>query len=286
MTRFLTVILFVLFASASALAQRTAYSFDNFDTRNGVRIYSEQPKIATTSPRTRRPSKIVLSNRTAAQKPNIGPLNLNNSLSTVSPTVLTYDPRAALQTNGSSLRGYTTGNAEVDGYLISSGTRHGVDPLLIYSVMHQESSFKARAVSPKGARGLMQLMPMTAARFGVTNIFDPKQNIEGGARYLRFLLDRFDGNVNLTLAGYNAGEGAVEKYGWRIPPYSETQEYVRRISRRYGLLRDPNAAIFAPWLSADQVAQLRTKESTPLNMYERTVLTVRLPDGRLQLMTQ
>lgn len=280
------MILFVLFAGASALAQSTAYSFDNFDTRNGVRVYSEQPKTGPTSTRSRRPGKITASNKTASQKTEIGPLDLNSSLSTVSPTILTYDPLAALQSNGSSLRGYTTGSAEVDGYLISSGTRHGVDPLLLYSVMHQESSFKSRAISPKGARGLMQLMPMTAARYGVRNIFDPKQNIDGGARYLRFLLSRFDGDLNLALAGYNAGEGAVEKYGWRIPPYSETQEYVRRISRRYGMLRDPNAAIYAPRLSSGQVAKLQNKQSTPLNVYERTVLTVRLPDGRLQLMTQ
>jgi soluble lytic murein transglycosylase-like protein len=152
--------------------------------------------------------------------------------------------------------------------------------------MHQESSFKLRAISPKGARGLMQLMPGTASRFGVANIFDPKQNIEGGARYLRFLLDRFDGDINLALAGYNAGEGAVEKYGWRIPPYSETQEYVRRISRRYNLLRDPNAALYATRLSSAEVAKLQNQQSLPLAAYERTVVTVRLPDGRLQLMSQ
>jgi len=132
----------------------------------------------------------------------------------------------------------------------------------------------------------MQLMPGTAARYGVSNIFDPKQNIEGGARYVRFLLDLFDGDINLALAGYNAGEGAVEKYGWRIPPYSETQEYVRRISRRYSLLRDPNAALYAPRVSSAQVAKLRDKQPAPLTDYERTVLTVRLPDGRLQLMSQ
>ena len=122
----------------------------------------------------------------------------------------------------------------------------------------------------------MQLMPGTAIRYGVTNIFDPKQNIEGGARYLRFLLDRFEGDVNLALAGYNAGEGAVEKYGWRIPPYSETQEYVRRISRRYSLLQDPNAALYAPRLNGAQLARLQQKQATPLTTYERTVSTIRL----------
>ena len=185
-----------------------------------------------------------------------------------------------------SLGGFTTGNEAVDSFIVESGKRNSVDPLLLYSIMHQESSFKRRAISPKGARGLMQLMPGTAARFGVSNIFDPKQNIEGGARYVSFLLNRFNGDLSLTLAGYNAGEGAVDKYGWRIPPYAETQEYVRRISRRYNLLRDPNAALYAPSLSRSQVARLNEKQPTPLNMYERSVLTVRLPDGRLQLMSQ
>jgi soluble lytic murein transglycosylase-like protein len=211
----------------------------------------------------------------------------DTSRSTLKPTVLVYDSLVNSDpTNLSSLRGYTTGSAQVDGYLIDAGTHNGVDPLLLYSIMHQESSFKSRAISPKGARGLMQLMPGTAMRYGVTNIFDPRQNIEGGARYLRFLLDHFDGDVNLALAGYNAGEGAVEKYGWSIPPYSETQEYVRRISRRYALLRDPNAALYAPRLNTAQLARLQGKQSTPLTVYERTVSTVRLPDGRLQLMSQ
>jgi soluble lytic murein transglycosylase-like protein len=177
-------------------------------------------------------------------------------------------------------------DAQVDTYLIDSGTRNGIDPLLLYSIMHQESSFKSHAISPKGARGLMQLMPGTAMRYGVTNIFDPRQNIEGGARYVRFLLDLFDGDVDLTLAGYNAGEGAVQKYGWRIPPYSETQEYVRRISRRYSMLRDPNAALYATRISKNQLAQLQAKPAVPLTIYERSVSTVRLPDGRLQLMSQ
>jgi len=284
MTRFPRIALVILFGCAPALAQNTAYSFDNFDTRNGVRVQVEPSKAPAKVSRSRRPTRIPSADKIADQK-SLSSITLDSQRSFVSPTVFNYDPLAA-QSNNSSLRGYTTGSSEVDGYLISSGTRHGVDPLLLYSVMHQESSFKSRAISPKGARGLMQLMPLTAARYGVANIFDPKQNIEGGARYLRFLLDHFDGDVNLALAGYNAGEGAVEKYGWRIPPYSETQEYVRRISRRYNLLRDPNAALYAPRLNSDQIAKLRDKQSVPLNMYERTVLTVRLPDGRLQLTSQ
>jgi soluble lytic murein transglycosylase-like protein len=196
------------------------------------------------------------------------------------------DSTANLGAIGSSLRGFTTGNAQIDAFITESATRNGLDPLLIYSIMHQESSFKQRALSHKGASGLMQLMPGTAARYGVTNIWDPKQNIEGGSRYMKFLLNRFDGNLSLALAGYNAGEGAVDKYGWRIPPYAETQEYVRRISRRYNLLRDPNAAIYAPSLTRSQVSKLNGKQPLPLDLYERSIMTVRLPDGRLQLMTQ
>lgn len=128
---------------------------------------------------------------------------------------------------------WTTGSRPIDNLIIYNGTRFGVDPYLIYCVMHQESSFSARALSPKGAQGLMQLMPGTAARYGVVNPYDPAQSIMGGARYLKDLLRLFNGRVDLVLAGYNAGEGAVMKYGGRIPPYRETQDYVRRISARY-----------------------------------------------------
>jgi soluble lytic murein transglycosylase-like protein len=179
-----------------------------------------------------------------------------------------------------SLGGFTTGDADIDGFIVESGKRNSVDPLLLYSIMHQESSFKPRAMSYKGARGLMQLMPPTASRFGVTNIWDPKQNIEGGARYMRFLLDLFSGDVRLALAGYNAGEGAVMKYGNQVPPYSETREYVRRIGNRYDMIRDPSA------IASAGTAALEQKDPTPLNVYERSVFMTRLPDGRLQLVSQ
>jgi hypothetical protein len=129
--------------------------------------------------------------------------------------------------------GCSTGNAEVDAAVREAGTRSGVDPCLIVAVMAQESGYRRYAVSPKGAAGYMQLMPATAARFGVTDIFDARQNITAGAFYLRFLLQRFNGSLELTLAGYNAGEGAVERYGMRIPPFLETQNYVRVIAGRY-----------------------------------------------------
>src|SRR5262249_56539265 len=128
----------------------------------------------------------------------------------------------------------TTGNLEYDRLLLESAARNGVDPALMVEVMRQESGFNARAHSYKGACGLMQLMPGTAARFGITRIFDPAQNIEAGAKDLRFLLDKFDGDVQLALAGYNAGEGAVVDAGYRVPRYRETQAYVHNISSRYG----------------------------------------------------
>ncbi len=131
-------------------------------------------------------------------------------------------------------RRWSTGNAKLDGMIRQNGAHYGVDPYLIFCVMEQESHFNARAVSPVGARGLMQLMPGTAARFGVRRPHDPAQNIAGGTRFLKQLLGRFNGRVELVLASYNAGEGAVMKYGNRVPPYRETRNYVRRISGRYG----------------------------------------------------
>jgi soluble lytic murein transglycosylase-like protein len=127
----------------------------------------------------------------------------------------------------------SSGNPIIDGLVQEAAVQNGLDPCLILSIMRAESGFNRSAVSVKGAMGLMQLMPQTAARFGVKNIFDPRENVLGGSRYLRWLLDRFSGDVRLALAGYNAGEGSVEFYGNRIPPFLETQNYVRTIFARY-----------------------------------------------------
>ena len=128
---------------------------------------------------------------------------------------------------------FTTGNAGLDQLIVNSAARHEIDPLLIYLVMREESGFNYRAVSHVGARGLMQLMPATAQRLGVRNIHDPVENVEAGTRYLKNLITLFAGDVNLALAAYNAGEVAVLRYGRRIPPYQETQNYVRRINAAY-----------------------------------------------------
>jgi len=255
---------FILFSAASASAQ-TSYQIDNFDFANGVTVQAPPVQVRKPESRDRKLTKTENFKYTPAP----GAL--------VSLTSQPINP---------TIGGFTTGSADVDSFIVDSGKRNSVDPLLLYSIMHQESSFKARAMSYKGARGLMQLMPPTAARFGVTNIWDPKQNIEGGARYMHFLLDLFGGDVNLALAGYNAGEGAVIKYGYNVPPYSETQEYVRRIGRRYSLIRDPAAAANANQLTQTQLAELQQKNPKPLNVYERSVYMARLPDGRLQLVSQ
>jgi soluble lytic murein transglycosylase-like protein len=253
-------IVFTLVAPAAA-QNPTPYQVDNFDFAGAVKIEVPAPASNKTRPRKLTSSKNLIYTPTNA--PLTQPASLNF-------------------TNG--LEGFTTGDENVDSFIVESGKRNSVDPLLLYAIMHQESTFKRNAISPKGARGLMQLMPGTAVRFGVRNIFDPKQNIEGGARYMRFLLDTFDGDIPLALAGYNAGEGAVMKYGYNIPPYSETIEYVRRISKRYSLIRDPLAAQGANMLSPDKIAAMQ--KSAPLSIYEPSVFAVRLPDGRLQLLSQ
>jgi soluble lytic murein transglycosylase-like protein len=140
-----------------------------------------------------------------------------------------------------SLEGLSTGNSTVDGYIEEFSSLYNVDPLLIYAQMSQESSFNGRATSGKGASGFMQLMPDTARRFGVTNIYNPKQNIKAGVKYMRWLLDKFSGDTRLALAGYNAGEGAVMKYGNKIPPYRETQNYVTKIMKHYDLISNENS---------------------------------------------
>ena len=114
----------------------------------------------------------------------------------------------------------------------SAASRYGVDAGLITSVIAVESNFDPKAVSPKNARGLMQLLPETAARFGVKDVFDPKENIDAGTRYLRELLDTYHNDVTLALAAYNAGPDRVQQYG-SVPPFRETLSYVRRVKRTY-----------------------------------------------------
>ena len=134
---------------------------------------------------------------------------------------------------GPAQRGAVLPATPYDPYIEMVARETGVDPTLIKSVALVESGFNAKARSPKGAQGLMQLMPGTAKQYGVTNLHDPYQNLTAGAKHLRDLLDRYDGNVTLALAAYNAGAGAVTRYGG-IPAYAETRDYVKKVQTKMG----------------------------------------------------
>ncbi|MGH9948399.1 MAG: lytic transglycosylase domain-containing protein [Pyrinomonadaceae bacterium] len=280
--------LFLSFAFASQMAGQRV--FDNFDRSQGVEVFLPPGPVAAPAPqkRIKRNGKwvVVVDNKLVKKT---GSSRMTASV-TDGLAAREGQPLGAVSkfTMGSSthLKGFTTGNVLHDSYIVDSSRRYGIDPLLIYSQMHQESSFKIRATSHKGASGLMQLMPATARRFGVTSIYDPKQNIDAGVKYMRWLLDTFQGDVVLALAGYNAGEGAVMKYGWNIPPYRETQEYVRRITSRYNQISDGRIIRSAQRLNPQTAANLKQKESRPLTVLEPSALTVRLPNGQMMLVNQ
>jgi soluble lytic murein transglycosylase-like protein len=139
--------------------------------------------------------------------------------------------------------GYQVTSAAIDKAIDEAAAKHNVDPNLIRAVIKVESNFNAHAVSKKGAMGLMQLMPQTARSLNVTNPFDPEQNVDAGVRHLKQLLQTNNGDVQLTLAAYNAGQGAVLRNNG-IPPYRETRDYVKRISQLYANGTAPGTRIF------------------------------------------
>lgn len=142
------------------------------------------------------------------------------------------------------IQGHSTQTVELENLVQEAGRRHDIDPELIRAVIRQESGFNPLAVSHKGAQGLMQLMPETAKRLGVQDVFDPAENVLGGAKLLRQLMDRYEGDLDLALAAYNAGEAAVERYGG-LPPYRETTDYVDRITQAYGSQANAGSLVVA-----------------------------------------
>jgi len=285
------IIFATLLFSVTTFAQDRPRFFDNFDTSRGVQVYrpappvSAQPKTAITQfgkNGKKLVQKTVLAANATSTKPR---------MSVYDGMAQRENPRQADSTRmlmavGNGLKGFTTGDVVIDSYIVDSSRRYNIDPLLIYSQMHQESSFKLRATSYKGASGLMQLMPATARRLGVTNIYDPKQNIDGGVKYMRMLLNMFGQDVNLALAGYNAGEGAVMRFGYQIPPFNETREYVRRISARYSSITNPTFARTARRVNGTTAAKLEKKDARPLYVYEPNPVAIRLADGRMRLVNQ
>lgn len=285
------LILALFCLAASAYGQKTAArTFDNFDRSQGVQVFlPPAPVVATTSKKGKRGRgsryQVVVEDKLVKKTAQTGwTVAVTDGLAHRE-SLTTFGGSKLAMGASSTLKGFTTGNPIHDSYIVDSSRRYSVDPLLIYSQMHQESSFHIQATSNKGASGLMQLMPATARRFGVTSIYDPRQNIDAGVRYMRWLLDTFNGDVVLALAGYNAGEGAVMKYGWNIPPYRETQEYVRRITSRYGAISD-GRYIHTARAIGSQSAKLIQKESRPLSVYEPSVVAVRTADGKMMLMNQ
>ena len=152
--------------------------------------------------------------------------------------------------------------------------KHKLPPQLVHSVISVESGYDPYAVSPKGAQGLMQLIPSTARRFGVNNVFNPVENVEGGAKYLRYLLDLYKGDYRLALAAYNAGEGAVAKHGG-VPPYAETENYLHQVAKR---LVDAQQ-------QQQQQKQAEVKAQPPKPV-EHTIHEIVEPDGKVHYVSR
>ncbi len=276
MKKSILVSAFTFLITTSLAAQDRSRVFDNFDTSGGVRVVTPSVKPIVSSKPVNSPEKSSVKSK-SSMNPSDG-LGLSARYLGSSGTRLRMG-------SATSLKGFTTGDAEIDSYIVESSLRYGIDPLLIYSQMHQESAFKKKARSHKGASGLMQLMPATARRFGVTKIYDPQQNIDAGVKYMRWLMNKFNGDVILALAGYNAGEGAVMKYGWEVPPYRETREYVRRITSRYGQISNPSYNLQVQSIDRTQMANLKAEKPKSLQVFERDVMAVKLPDGRMRLVS-
>jgi soluble lytic murein transglycosylase-like protein len=149
--------------------------------------------------------------------------------------------------------------------------KHSLPPQLVHSVISVESGYNPNAVSPKGAQGLMQLIPSTAHRFGVNNVFNPVENVEGGAKYLQYLLELYKGDFRLALAAYNAGEGAVNKYRG-VPPYPETVNYINQVGRRL--------------VEAQQAKKKAEVKPEPVKPAEPTIHQIMGPDGKVRYVSK
>ncbi len=213
-------------------------------TENGRKVYVNGAPPPSAAPRARAQRRSVLvywSNTEHRWKPVPAPspaaMRAARNAAAEVRGYVTAQPRGAsaaiTNPNYATLaRGYRVSSAEIDSAIDQAAAKNGVDPNLVRALIKVESNFNPNAVSNKGAMGLMQLMPRTASQLNVSNPFDPQQNVDAGVRHLKHLLTNFNGDVRLSLAAYNAGEGAVTRNGG-VPPYAETQNYVKRITDLY-----------------------------------------------------
>jgi soluble lytic murein transglycosylase-like protein len=192
----------------------------------------------------------------------------------VNPTVV----QAHTVTGGAPESEATAVPAGIEDAVARIAAEHSLPPQLIHSVIKVESNYNPYAVSNKGALGIMQLIPETARRFGVKNVFNPEENIQGGARYLRYLLDLFEGSYPLALAAYNAGEAAVARYGG-IPPYPETQNYVILVRRQLELAKKATEA-----RRPAPPAQPEAVETKPQGAGH--IVEITMPDGSVRYVTR
>jgi soluble lytic murein transglycosylase-like protein len=210
---------------------------------HGRKIYVNEdapakPKAQTQAPQARRSTLVYWSSKENRWKPvpSAGTASMQAAKSAAAEVSQYYGHESSQSANAriisANARGHQASQEEIDASIVMAAARHNVDPNLVRAVVKVESNFNSNAVSRKGAMGLMQLMPSTARSLNVKNPFDPEQNVDAGVRHLKQLLENYGGDVNLTLAAYNAGSGAVARSAG-IPRYAETQNYVRRITNLY-----------------------------------------------------
>jgi len=237
-------------ATSFSLALPSLWAAEGDSTRQGITTTEEHgrkvyvnddvpaQKRATPAPQSKRSSLVYWSSKESRWKPipyaNTASMQAARSAAA---EVTQYFGRDSVQSANAKIvaanaRGHQASQEEIDASIVMAAARHNVDPNLVRAVVKVESNFNSNAVSRKGAMGLMQLMPQTARSLNVKNPFDPDQNVDAGVRHLKHLLENYGGDVNLTLAAYNAGAGAVARSSG-VPHFAETQNYVRRITNLY-----------------------------------------------------
>lgn len=229
MTRCLSPMLLTAVALSSLSVNTHAESISIYTNKNGQALITNKEFPSKEFPDFNKKVKTTYYKSSGNNTADFGSNNYNNS-------------NYGNNNYGNSAASNSGNRNAYDAYILASASRHGVDPALMKAMMHSESAFNPNARSPVGAQGLMQLMPATARRFKVNNAWNPSENIEGSAKYIAWLMKRFNNNVEYAVAGYNAGEGNVDKYNG-IPPFKETRNYVKSVMSRYHSLYKNDAGL-------------------------------------------